>query len=62
MEKKAKPDIIETLEKAGITYKIIRIQLDPKIRKAVYDYVQNIEEAHRRAAKSKLRFKTALSN
>ncbi len=54
--KKAKPDIIELLEKSGIPFKIVTIKMDPKIEKAVRDYVMKIEEAHKRAANSKLHF------
>ncbi len=59
MAKKAKPDIVDLLKKYGIPFKIVKIKFDPEIEKAVHDYVMEIEEAHRRASKSKLRFKAA---
>lgn len=45
------------LEKSGIPFKIVKIKIDPKIEKDVHDYVMGIEEAHKRAANSKLVFK-----
>lgn len=44
------------MKKAGIPCKIIKIKFDPKIEKEVRDYLMKIEEAHKKAAKSKLIF------
>ena len=49
-------DLIEELKKAGIPFKIVKIEWDPELEKAVRDYVMKIEEAHKKAAESKLRF------
>ena len=49
-------DIMNELKKRGIPFKIVKIKTDPKIEKAVRDYVMKIEEAHKKAANSKLHF------
>ena len=49
-------DIIGMLKKAGIPFKIIEVKGNPKVEKEVHDYIMGIERAHKRAAKSKLRF------
>jgi len=59
MVKKDKSDIIELLKKSGIPFKIVKIKFDPEIERQVKNYVMRIEEAHRRAAESRLRFKAA---
>lgn len=53
-----KMDIIEELKKRGIPFKIEKIEPNPKIEKAVRKYVMKIEEGHKRAANSKLFFKS----
>lgn len=59
-KKKALCGIISELKKAGIPFEIVTIKTDPKTEKEVRDYVMGIEEAHKRAAKSKLIFKTTV--
>lgn len=44
------------LRKAGIPFRKVTIEIDPSITNAVHDYIMKIEEAHKRAAESKLRF------
>ncbi len=62
MTKEVKSGILGMFKKSGIPFQIVKIRIDPKIQKQVRDYVLNIEEAHRRAAKSKLCFDAALTN
>lgn len=50
-------DIEDLLKKNGIPHKKVKIKMNPKLVKAVRDYIMEIEEAHRRAGKSKLFFK-----
>jgi hypothetical protein len=50
----------ELLEKRGILFEIISVDVDPKIEREVNDYVMGIEEAHRRAASSKLKFRNPI--
>lgn len=56
MNKKTKPDILSLLKKSGTPFKIVTIKRDLKTEKEVCDYVMKIEEAHKKAANSKLRF------
>lgn len=37
--------------------KVIELELDPVIHKEVCDFIRRIEEAHKRAANSKLHFR-----
>ena len=60
MAKKTTKDLLELLRKSGLPFKVVKIKIDPEIEREVNKYVQSIEEAHRRAAKSKLRFKAAV--
>ncbi len=49
-------NLIKELRKRGMSFGIVEIKIDPKIKRAVRKYVLGIEEAHKKAAKSKLRF------
>lgn len=53
--------IINAFKKAGIECMRIRIKINPQREKDVSDYVMGIEEAHRKAAKSKLIYKKPLA-
>ena len=48
--------IVELLKKSKIPFTVVRIKIDPEIRKQVDRYVQSIENAHKRAGESKLHF------
>jgi len=48
----------ETLDKAGIPYKVVIIKM--KYTEAVRKYVMKIEEAHKNAGKSKTKFKSQI--
>lgn len=59
--------MIEGLKAAGIPVTEIKVVLTPEqekrqrqIEKDVHDYIMKIEEAHKKAAKSKLRFGAAV--
>lgn len=59
--------LIKALEERGIPVTIVKVKLTPKqqrrqkqIKKDVREYVMKIEEAHKRAANSKLHFGTAV--
>ena len=41
---------------SGLPFRIVRVEPNPEIEKAVNKYIKDIEEAHRRAAHSKLHF------
>jgi flagellar motor component MotA len=51
--------IAEAFMKSGLPFTVVKIEIDPKIEKAVRKYIGDIEKAHRRAAHSKLRFGAA---
>lgn len=59
--------MIEELKKAGLPATIVRVKLtseqqkrEEQIERDVRKYVMEIEEAHKRAANSTLRFKTQI--
>lgn len=49
--------VLEELKRRGIPFKIVSIDIDPKIERQVNEYVKTIEEAHGRAGKSRLNFR-----
>lgn len=59
-DKKVSPQtsgtIAEAIMESGMPFMVVKIEPNPKIEKAVSKYVEDIEEAHRRAAHSKLLF------
>jgi len=59
-DKEVSPQPSRTIAKAfmesGLPFRIVRIEPSPEIEKAVNKYIKDIEEAHRRAAHSKLHF------
>lgn len=45
------------LRRGGIPFKIAQIQINPRLEAVINEYVMGIEEAHKKAAKSKLFFR-----
>jgi hypothetical protein len=51
--------LLGELDKAGIPYQIIEVKITPELKRMERDvckFVMEIEKAHKKAAKSKLRF------
>jgi len=46
----------KAIMESGLPFRIVKIEPNPKIEKAVNKYIKDIEKAHRRAAHSKLHF------
>ncbi|KKQ26885.1 MAG: hypothetical protein US48_C0045G0002 [Candidatus Levybacteria bacterium GW2011_GWA2_37_36] len=53
-------NIALALEKAGIKCTSITIKFDPQIERDVNKFVMEIEDAHKKAAKSKIVFRSSL--
>lgn len=52
--------LARALKEAGFKVTPVTIIFDPKVEKEVSDYVMRIEEAHKKAANSKLHFGSPL--
>jgi len=60
--KEAGPQALaKAIMESGMPFRVVEIEFDPEIDKAVTDYVMGIEEAHHQAAKSKLHFGAAVA-
>ena len=48
--------IAEAIMESGLPFRVVKIEPNPEIEKAVSKYIKDIDEAHNRAAHSKLHF------
>lgn len=60
VKKVTSKDIAKAIIGSRLPFRIVKIRIDPKITKEVNEYVQRIEEAHKRASKSTLHFKAQI--